>query len=62
MKSIKSRKELMVALEMDTRELIARMIMWVLDLYLEGVVPVPDDDLINARINYLCKKYNMNGF
>ena len=32
----------MVALEMETRELSGRMIMWVLDLYLEAV-----------RINYL---------
>ena len=49
----------MAALEMETgrQEFIGHMIMWVLDLYLEGVVPVADDDLITARINYLCEKY-----
>ena len=69
LKSIKSRKELMVALAMETRELIkkrkreliGRMIMWVLDLYVEGVVQVHDDNHITARVNYLCEKYNMNG-
>ena len=53
----------MVALEeMETADRqVGRMIMWILDLYLEGVVPLPEDDLIDARINYLCKKYRMNG-
>ena len=53
----------MVALEMETvdHRQVGRMIMWVLDLYLEGVVPIPDDDLITARIKCLCEKYNMNG-
>ena len=27
------------------------MIMWILDLYLEGVVPLPDDDVITAQVN-----------
>ena len=61
MKSIKSRKDRMVPLEMETDRQVGRMIMWILDLYLEGVVPVPDDCLITARIDYLCEKYNMNG-
>ena len=50
----------MVPLEMETDRQVGRMIMWILDLYLEGVVPVPDDYLITARINYNIK-YNMNG-
>ena len=50
----------MVALEeIETDRQVGCMIMWILDLYLEGVVPLPDDDLIAARINYLCEKYNM---
>ena len=45
-------KNLMVALEeMETRELIGRMIVWILDLYLEGVVPLPNDDLIAAYLS-----------
>ena len=51
----------MVALEMETDRQVGRMIMWIMDLYLEGVVPVPDDDLITAPLNYLCEKCNMNG-
>ena len=39
----------MVSLEMETKEFIGGMIMRVLDLYLEGVVPIPDDDLITAN-------------
>ena len=42
---------------MKTDRQVGRMIMWILDLYLEGVVPLPDDALIAARI----EKYNMTG-
>ena len=48
-KSIKPRKDRMVALEeMEIRELIGRMIMWIFNVYLEGIVPLPNDDLIAA--------------
>ena len=40
---------------------IGCMIMQILDLYLEGILLIPSPDLIAARINYICKKYNMTG-
>ena len=53
----------MAPFEMETvdHRQVGRMIMQILDLYLEGIVPIPSPDLIIARINYLCEKYNMNG-
>ena len=63
MKSIEARKELMVALEeIETDKQVGCMIMWILDLYLEGVVPLHNDDLFAAGIYYLCEKYKMNRF
>ena len=44
--------------EIETDRQVGRMIIWILDLYLEGVVTIYDD-LIAVRINYLCEKYNM---
>ena len=49
----------MVALEeTETRELIGHMIMWILDLYLEGIVPLPKNNFITARINYLALRWH----
>ena len=37
---------------------ISHMIMLILDLHLEGIVPIPSPDLITARINYCISKRN----
>ena len=38
---------------------IGYMIMPVLDLYLEGKVPLPPADVIAARVAYLCEQYKI---
>ena len=43
----------------EQQRLIGYMVMWVLDLYLEGKVPLPPADVIAARMVYLCGQYNI---
>ena len=44
-------------MEIERQRFIGHMIMEILDLYVEGKVPLPLADVIAARAAYLCEKY-----
>ena len=46
-------------MQTERQRFIGYMIMLVLDLHLEGKVPLPPADVIAVQVAYLCKQYKI---